>query len=66
MSNYEETKPSKGGVVANILAALAFLALGICLYVLNAELISKYVFSYVSIAVGALFIVFGLYNMIKY
>lgn len=66
MSNYEETKPSKGGIVANILAALAFLALGICLLVLNAQTISKYVFSYVAIAVGALFICFGLYNMIKY
>ena len=66
MSNYEETKPGKGGVIANILAALAFLALGICLLVLNADSVSNMIYSFASIAVGACFICFGAYYMIKY
>ena len=66
MSNYEETKPGKGGVIANILAALAFLALGICLLVLNAESVRDLIYSFASIAVGACFIIFGAYYMIKY
>ncbi|WP_405376770.1 hypothetical protein [Pseudobutyrivibrio sp.] len=66
MSNYEETKPAKGGVIANIFAALAFLALGICLLVLNADSVSDMIYSFASIAVGACFICFGAYYMIKY
>ncbi|MBQ7469465.1 MAG: DUF308 domain-containing protein [Pseudobutyrivibrio sp.] len=66
MSNYEETKPGKGGVIANILAALAFLALGICLLVFNAESVKDLIYSFASIAVGACFIIFGAYYMIKY
>ena len=62
----EEIKDSKAGLAANIIGALAFLALGILLITLNADLIARIVYSYSILALGILFICFGMYYMIKY
>ena len=62
----EEIKDSKAGLPANIIGALAFLALGILLITLNADLIARIVYSYSILAFGILFICFGMYYMIKY
>ena len=48
-SNKEEIKDSKAGLVANIIGALAFLAVGICLIVFDAAFIAKMVFALVCI-----------------
>ena len=65
-SNKEEIKDSKAGLVANIIGALAFLAVGICLIVFDAAFIAKMVYSFSILGLGILFICFGMYYMIKY
>lgn len=62
----EEVKTSKAGLIAHIIGALAFLAVGICFFVIDASIIAKVVYSYSVLAIGILFIVFGAYYMIKY
>ena len=64
--NSEEIKDSKVALVAHIVASLIYLALGICLLVLDAEFISKMVYSFSVLAVGILFICFGAWYMIKF
>ena len=64
--NQEEIKDSKAGLVANILGALAFLTLGICMFVLNTDIIARLVYSFSVLVFGILFICFGTYYMIKY
>ena len=67
MTHYqEEIKESKAGLVANIIGAIAFLASGICLLVLNADFIARLVYSFLVLGFGILFICFGTYYMIKY
>ncbi len=66
MANNEEIKESKAGLVAHIIGSIAFLAVGICLYVFDNNFISTLVYSYSVLAVGVLFILFGAYYMIKY
>ncbi|SFH61571.1 Uncharacterized membrane protein HdeD, DUF308 family [Pseudobutyrivibrio sp. OR37] len=65
-SNKEEIKDSKAGLVANIIGALAFLAVGICLIAFDAALIAKMIYSFSILGLGILFICFGMYYMIKY
>ncbi len=62
----DEIKESKAGLIAHIIGAIAFLALGICLLVLDAAFISQLVYSFSVLVVGILFICFGAYYMIKY
>ncbi len=64
--NIEEIKDSKVALVAHIVASLVYLALGICLLVLDANLISKIAYSFSVLAIGILFICFGAWYMIKY
>ena len=64
--NLEEIKDSKVALVAHIVASLIYLALGICLLVLDAGVISTMVYSFSVLAVGILFICFGAWYMIKY
>ena len=64
--NIEEIKDSKVGLVAHIVASLAYLALGICLLVMDATIISNVVYSFSVLGVGILFILFGAWQMIKY
>ena len=65
-TNSEEIKDSKVALVAHILASLIYLALGICLLVLDANFISTMVYSFSVLAVGILFICFGAWYMIKF
>ena len=62
----EVIKESKAGLAAHIIGALAFLAVGICLLVLDASFIEKLVYSFSVLGIGILFIIFGVYYMIKY
>ena len=62
----DEIKTSKAGLIAHIIGALAFLAIGICLLVLDTDFIEKLVYSFSVLAIGILFILFGAYYMIKY
>ena len=62
----EEIKDSKAGLIANIIGAIAYLAVGICLLTLNTDIISKVVYSFSILAFGILFVCFGMYYMIKY
>lgn len=62
----EEIKDSKAGLIANIIGAIAYLAVGICLLTLNVEIISKVVYSFSILGFGILFVCFGMYYMIKY
>ncbi len=62
----EEIKESKAGLAAHILGSIAFLAVGICLYFVDASLISTIVYSFSVLGIGILFIAFGAYYMIKY
>lgn len=64
--NIEEIKDSKVALVAHIVASLVYLALGICLLVLDANVISQIAYSFSVLAVGILFICFGAWYMIKY
>ena len=64
--NSEEIKDSKVALVAHIVASIIYLALGICLFVVDAGIISTMVYSFSVLAVGILFIVFGAWYMIKY
>ncbi|MDC7278309.1 MULTISPECIES: DUF308 domain-containing protein [Pseudobutyrivibrio] len=64
--NNEEIKDSKVALVAHIVASLVYLALGICLLVLDANVISQIAYSFSVLAVGILFICFGAWYMIKY
>jgi len=64
--NQEEVKNSKAGLAAHIIGAIAFLAVGICLLVLDATIIAKAVYSFSVLCIGILFICFGAYYMIKY
>ncbi len=61
-----EIKESKAGLAAHIIGAIAYIAIGICLLALNADIISKMVYSFSVLAVGILFICFGAYYMIKF
>ena len=62
----DEIKTSKAGLTAHIIGSLSFLAIGICLLVLDADFIEKLVYSFSVLALGILFILFGAYYMIKY
>ena len=64
--NPEEIKESKAGLVAHIIGALAFIAIGVCLFTLDTEIIARLVYSFMVLAVGILFICFGAFYMIKY
>lgn len=64
--NKEEIKESKAGLAANIIGAIAFLALGICLITLDAGFIARIIYSFSILGLGILFICFGMYYMIKY
>ncbi len=66
MAHNEEIKEAKAGLVANIIGSIAFLAAGICLLVLDANIIAKVVYSFSIMTFGILFICFGAYYMIKY
>ena len=48
----EEIKDSKAGLIANIIGAIAYLAVGICLLTLNVEFISKVVYSFSILGFG--------------
>ncbi len=62
----EEIKTSKAGIVAHVICALAFIAVGVCLLTLDVSLISKLAYSSSVLAGGVLFICFGAYYMLKY
>ena len=64
--NPEEIKESKAALVAHILGALAYIAVGVCLFTLDTDVISRLVYSFSVLAVGILFICFGAFYMIKY
>ena len=64
--NIQEIKESKAGLAANIIGAIAFLALGICLVTLDVSFIARIIYSFSILAIGILFICFGMYYMIKY
>ncbi|CBK74704.1 hypothetical protein CIY_19960 [Butyrivibrio fibrisolvens 16/4] len=66
MARNEEIKDSKVALVAHIVSSVVFLALGICLLTLDANMISTIVYSFSVLAVGILFIAFGAWYMIKY
>ncbi|GEM_PF-3547485 len=65
-NNTQEIKDSKAGLAAHIIGSLAFLAIGICLLLLDTNMIAKIVYSFSVLTIGVLFICFGAYYMIKY
>lgn len=59
-------KDSKSALVAHILAAVIYVALGASLLVINPSTIYNLVYSFLVLACGILFIAFGAFYMIKY
>ncbi len=59
-------KDSKSALVAHILAAVIYVALGAALLFINPSTIYNLVYSFLVLACGILFIAFGAFYMIKY
>ncbi|MCR5415531.1 MAG: DUF308 domain-containing protein [Pseudobutyrivibrio sp.] len=64
--NDSKTKDSKAGIFAHILISLIYIAAGVSMLLLDADFISQLVYSFLILALGILFICFGVYHMIKY
>lgn len=66
MATNNNVKDSKAGIIAHIIGALAFIAVGVCLIVLDATMISTIVYSFSVLVMGIFLICFGAYYMIKF
>ncbi|MCR4693854.1 MAG: DUF308 domain-containing protein [Pseudobutyrivibrio sp.] len=66
MSKDTSVKNSKAGITAHIIASVLFVALGICLLLMDATMISTLIYSFSVLTMGVLIICFGAYYMIKY
>ncbi len=65
-NNREEIKDSKVALVAHIVVSIIYIALGACQLAFDTSYITTFVYSFLSLTVGILFIVFGAWYMIKY